>query len=296
MTVELPRTWVEELKREKDMREALERRKSMMQDPHVVALNYRIEHDDLFRYGEAEPLVHEEAEFRLQVRDEMARFEFKDHVHYATETDAQEAIKDFIRRWEFEAGLEGGPGYFRLKCHSGKVVDRNPATEPVAVMVPGPGVVLHASFEAFSLVPRYPLPPSHVSLNLYDSTVQKMYQRYMDDYRDPNRLTSMANFCLTVLEDSVDKFKRGDKRPNAAAKYNIDKSILGRIGRLCAKKGGRGARKNQGVDHELTSEERQFLSWSVKQMIRRAAEKAYDPDKDFPEIHMPDFQSKLETA
>ena len=296
MAVELPRAWLEELRRQKDVQEALERKKSMMKDPHVVALSYLIEHDDLFKYSEVEPLVHEEAGFRLQVRDEIARFEFKDHVHYATETDAQEAIKDFIHRWEFEAGLEGGPGYFRLKYHSGEVVDRNPATKPTAVMVSGPGAVLHASFETFSLVPKYPLPPSHARLNLCDPTVQKMYQRYMDDYRDPNRLTSMANFCLTVLEDSVDKSKREHKRNIAAAKYNIDQSILGEIGRLCTKKGGRGARKNQGVDHELTSEDRQFLSWAVEKMIRRAAEKAHDSDEDFPEIRMSDFQSKLGTA
>ena len=294
MAVELPRAWLEELRRQKDMQEAVEREKSMMKDPHVVALRYRIEHDDLFKYSEAEPLAYEEAGFRLQARDEMARFEFKDHVHYATETDAQEAIKDFIGRWEFEAGLEGGPGYFRLKYHSAEVVDRNPATRPTAVMVPGPGVVLHASFEAFSLLPKYPLPPSHARLNLCDSTVQRMYQRYMDDYRDPDRLTSMAHFCLTVLEDSVDESKR--KRKTAAAKYNIDESILGQIGHLCAEKGGRGARKNQGVDHELTSEDRQFLSWAVKQMIRRAAETAHDPDKEFPKVHMSDFQSTLETA
>ena len=296
MAIELPRAWMEELKRQKDRLDDLERRRSMMKDPHVLALNYLIEHDDCFKYDEAKPLVHEEPEFRLEVKDEKARFEFKDHVHYATETDAQEAIKDFIRRWEFEAGLERGPGYFRLKYYSGEVVDRNPATKPIAAMVSGLGGVLHASFEFFSLIPKYPLPPSHASLNLCDSTVQKMYQRYMDDYRDPHRLTSMANFCLTVLEDSVGKPKRGHKRKPAAAKYNIDQSILGEIGRLCTKKGGRGARKNQGVDHELTSEDRQFLSWAVKQMIRRAAEKAHNPDKDFPEIHMSDFQSKLETA
>ena len=107
----------------------------------------------------------------------------------------------------------------------------------------------------------------------------------------------MANFCLTVLEDSVDhSVDKSKKRKNAAAKYNIDVYILRQIGHLCTKKGGRGARKNQGVDHELTSEDRQFLSWAVKQMIRRAAEKAHSPDKDFPEIHRSDFQSKLETA
>ena len=67
-----------------------------MNDPHVVALIYRVEHGDGVTWNHAEPLVDPETpeEFRLQVKDKKARFELK--VHYAKESEARKAIENFI--------------------------------------------------------------------------------------------------------------------------------------------------------------------------------------------------------
>ena len=88
-------------------------------------------------------------------------------------------------------------------------------------------------------------------------------------------LTSMAQFCLTVLE------RASGGRKNAAKQYGIKFKVLRRVGSLCTNKGGR---KAQGVAESLTDLERDFLSNTAKTMIRRAAEKAHDPDKTFPQI------------
>ena len=45
----------------------------------------------------------------------------------------------------------------------------------------------------------------------------------------------------------------------------------------------------KGVSDDLTNEERRFLEEAIKKMIRRAAEKAYNPDANLPKISLSDF-------
>ncbi len=46
------------------------------------------------------------------------------------------------------------------------------------------------------------------------------------------------------------------------------------------------ARKHEGVDQDLTKEERHFLRQAVEKMIRRVAEKAHAPEKDLMTISL----------
>ena len=96
-----------------------------MNDPHVAALLYHVEHGESVSYEEAEPLVCDKSPaFRLAVKDKQVRFELKEH--HATEENAREAIEEYIRAWEFHACLENGPDSFRLKFRKAEIVDRNP--------------------------------------------------------------------------------------------------------------------------------------------------------------------------
>ena len=61
------------------------------------------------------------------------------------------------------------------------------------------------------------------------------------------------------------------------------------IANLEGPKGGSEARKADGVATELTEAERRFLKEAIRRMIRRAAEKAYDPHKNLPEISLSDL-------
>ena len=201
-----------------------------MNDPHVVALIYRVEHGDNVAYDEATPLVREEQAFRLEVEDKRARFVLKDH--YATEAEAREVIEEYIHIWEFDACLDRGPDFFRLKFQKAEIEDRNPPP-------PTPGVVdvsmtatagrptVSMKLTVFS--PSYPAPPSNVSLN---PDVQTMYQRYMDYCRDRKPLTSMAYFRLTVLE-----MKAGGKL-EAARRYQIGTHVFTKVGKFSSHKGG----------------------------------------------------------
>lgn len=258
-----------------------------MNDPHVVALIYRVEHGNSVDYREAKSLIHDEPAFRLEVKDNQARFELKDH--YATEEDARKTIKEYVRTWEFDACLEHGPDSFRLQFDSAEIVDRNPpaptpGTKDIAVTIRGGIGTWSVALTKVAL--SYPAPSSGV--NFRDPNVQTMHQRYMGYRQGYEPLASMAYFCLSILEHSMGAKKKG--RRAAAHEYKIDFSVLDRIGKLSSEKGGSDARKADGVDDDFTSQEIAFLRQAIKKMIRRAAEKAHSPDKEFPQISLSDLQ------
>ena len=257
-----------------------------MNDPHVVALFYRVEHGNSVNYREAKPLIREEPAFRVEVQDNQARFELK--AHYATEEDARKAVKDYIDDWEFDACLEHSPDYFRLKFDRAQIEDRNPppprpGVKNIAATIRGGAGT--CSVALTKVVLSYPAPPSGVHFGAPD--VQTMYQRYMVYRQGKEHLASMAYFCLSVLEHSTGE--KSNRRKAAAQKYQIEELVLDRIGKLSSEKGGPDARKADGVDKDFTSQESTFLKQAIKRMIRRAAEKAHSPDKALPQISLSDL-------
>ena len=202
-----------------------------MNDPHVAALVYKIEHGPSVDYRKAESIDHEEAEFRVKIANEEVRFEFKEH--YATEDAARKAIEDYIRAWEFGAGLENGPSCFKLKFDHAQIEDRNPT--------PG-GLELHAQPLRFDMmlskailtVSRncYPPPPSGVKIT---PDVQLMYDRYMDHLQGREKLLDVAYFCWTMVKDNpvtTTDFSRG-----VCTRYDQQTFWRRRRPRACEKEG-----------------------------------------------------------
>ena len=162
-----------------------------MNDPHVVALLYTIEHGQSVDYRKARPLDHEEAGFRVKITNQQTRFAFKEH--YATEDAARKAIEDYVRAWEFSACLENGPDYFKLKFDYAQIEDRNPT--PGVVMVSARPVRFEFKVGEATVVvspPRYPPAPSGLKLT---PDVQLMYDRYMD-YRQGRKGLLAASSCI----------------------------------------------------------------------------------------------------
>lgn len=263
-----------------------------MNDPHVAALLYRVEHGESFDYKEAKPLVCDKSPaFHLEVKDKQVRFELKEH--YATEEDAREAIEEYIRVWEFDAALKKGPDAFRLRFDKAEIVDRNPTPGVLTIRGTITGEPFKLSGGLILGFRKYPSPPSDFSLlGLLDPNAQTMFDRYMNYRRGGEPLPGAAYFCLTVLENMAEGKKRdGEGKRKAVSRYfQFDKDVLAEIGRLSSTKGGpAGARKSGGVSLDLTDEERRFLEEAVKKMIRRAAEKAHSPDADLPKIKLSDL-------
>ena len=261
-----------------------------MNDPHVVALIYTVDHGNSVIYDEAEPLCQEEEGFRLKVKDKKAWFYLKDH--YATEADARKVIEEFIHVWEFDVCLKRGPDFFRLKFEKAEIEDRSPTPGVVNVAVTFRAGIPTLSIAASVVVPSYPSPPSDISVT---PDVKTMYDRCIGYRRGHEPLTGMAYFCLNFLEylakEHQNKGQTKIKRRDAAAEYfQIGKKVLSRIGKLSTERGGPlGARKHKGVHRELTSEERQFLEEAIKKMIRRVAEKAHAPKKSLTKITFSDL-------
>ena len=243
-----------------------------MNDPHVAALIYKIEHGPSVDYRKAESIDHEEAEFRVKIANEEVRFELKEH--YATEDAARKAIEDYIRDWEFGAGLENGPSCFKLKFDHAQIEDRNPT--------PG-GLELHAQPLRFDMMVSkatltvfrncYPPPPSGLKIT---PDVQLMYDRYMDYLQGREKLLGMAFFCWSMVKDNTTDFSR---------------EVCNMISRISGGGGGpEHARKRAGIDEDpLTDQELRFFVEAIKAIIRRAAERAHDPDQNLPKISLSDL-------
>ena len=237
-----------------------------MNDPHVKALTYGLRHGDAVDYGAARELEFEDAGFRCTVADKRVRFEMVEH--FAEEGQAREAVETFIRRWEFEAYMEHGPGWLELEFVDSEVVDRDPSPGVLSLQLSS-RVEVTDSFTMTVCPKAYPSPPER-SLDVDNQDVQVLFVRYRGYRAGKEPLGSFANFCLTALESSVGGTK--GKRAKAAKRYGISRRVLDRIGDLCDKKGGDWARKGRGLGSPFSPEEEQFLETAVRKLIYRVAE------------------------
>ena len=244
-----------------------------MNDPHVVALLYIIEHGRSVDYSKAKPVDHEEAGFRVKITNRQMRFEFKEH--YATEDAARKAIEDYVRAWEFSACLANGPDSFKLKFDYAQIEDRNPT--PGVLTVNARPVRWEMKLgEPTVVVSRacYPPPPSGLKLT---HDVQTMYERYMGYLQGREPLPSMAYFCLTMIQNSLTTGV--DFSTNVAEKIRV----------ISTRRGGQQARKDVGKDMPLTAQESHFLEEAIKVLIRRAAERTHAPDSNLQMITLSDL-------
>ena len=255
-----------------------------MNDPRVVALNYKIEHHSSVDYDKASPLDHSEGDFEIHVEGNDVRFAM--NRHYATQSEAIEAIESYIRSWECLAALQNGPNEFKLVFVWAEIEDRAPmpgvvnvSVKPVRFNFSVGEPSIHVSRGA------YPRPPS--SKMEFSPEIKLMFDRYVGYRAHREPLTGMANFCLTVLVDTVQSGK--DHLKAAASHFDIDYKVLNKVGHLCACKGGAEARKALGIDQDLNGQERQFLEEVVKAIIQRAAEVAGDPNGPRDKIVLSDF-------
>lgn len=260
-----------------------------MNDPHVEALIYDIEHDRTVSYEGAAPIEIERPQFRLKVEDGRTRFELKEH--YATEQKARAVVDAFIEQWEFEETLETGPGQFALRFEKSEIMDRNPTPGVLSVSAHPVSWKFTVSSATGTVSRRYPKSPSEPKANIHDPDVETMHYRFTRYRKGHEELSSMAYFCLTMLEY---KF-RGNSREKAARHFCVATDVLNNIGRLTgdkAGKGGRGARKavdGEGIPEDFSPGEKCFLEHAIKHLILQAARVAAPSKTDLPIVTMADL-------
>ncbi len=246
-----------------------------MNDPHVVALIYKVLHDESVEYKNATPFRSESEKFCVVIENGVARFEMKEH--FSKENDALEALMPFIRSWELQANLERGPGEFELAFQKAEIVDRRPT--PGVVELQSIGIVMTVGTAKITVDRgRYPNPAPHLRV---DEDVESMNHRYTNYRRGKETLPAIGYFCLTVLEA-----RGGGSRSAAAQIFGVSSQVLGKLGRLTSEKGGKDARKSDGRISDYTDAERLWVETAIRMLIRRAAEIAFDPDQSLAEITM----------
>jgi hypothetical protein len=242
-------------------------------DPHIEALIYRIGHKESVNYANAAPLEHAESDFIIRIERGRARIEMQ--TDYVEVSEARAAVEPFLRAWELLAGLNYGPGEFEFVYEKANIIDRSPV----------PGLVGAAAFDAVGVLDithgtvsrsSFPPPPNGVAR---DVIVDLMFERYCLQRERRTTLADAANYCLTALETAA-----GGGRKQASARFNIDFSVLTKLGELAATKGGKEARKAEAWVGEYTPVERDWLTKVLPLIVRRAAEVAFDPDATRPPI------------
>ena len=262
-----------------------------MNDPHVTALHYWVEHDESVDYEGASPFEYENETLQVCVKDKQVTIRPKEH--YASEEEALEAVDIFVRNWEFDAAIDSGSSRFSLTYTGADIYDRNPApTPPGVISLAGHVRAGPARMHARLRVGRksYPSPSSGAMLNVDSNVVQAMLYRLEKHFRGIEPLASMAYFCLTTLMDSVPKGEgKASKHKQTRDHYGISLRVLAQVSRLSSEKGGSEARKAVGLGVDFTKEERIFLIAAVRAFIRRIAEKETFTKKCLPEITLADL-------
>ena len=251
-----------------------------MNDPHVVALEYRIEHGPDIDWSQAAPVDKAEDRFDVHAENGHVRFELKEH--HASEESARYAVEAcYIPNWEFDVGLVRGPNTFSLRFDRSEIKDRNPPSGPPTLSAHArTGVPTSTVNLAPPRPPSFPEPP-RVPIKR-SPNVDSMYRRYLRHLEGGEPLAGMAYYCLTTLEQMA------GGRDAAALQFGISKALLRRIGDLSTNKGGASARKAIGRTAPHTPDEERFLKSAVRTVIRRAAEVAYRPAANCNQINLGD--------
>ena len=252
-----------------------------MNDPHVVSLRYRVKTDKSVSYNKPPAVNVSGTAYDMTLNDDVLIVTMKEH--HPTVGSAMARVRDHLRAWELQTALDMGRGYLEFEFEKADVIDRDP---------PQPGIVMgHAAvvFRALSVSAtveshiakaKYPDPPSRFRASPMVEMLWNRYQMYLEG-RD--LLTTMGYVSLSTIQSEA------GGRSRAAAKFNIHRDVLDKLGTLTSDIGDEmTARKfdDQSTKRAHTTTEKEWVEAAVKKIIRRVAEHDYDPIAALPLITM----------
>jgi hypothetical protein len=252
-----------------------------MNDPHVEALHYRINHADSVDFEKASPLEWEHSAFSVRIENGHVAIVMKEH--HSTAESARAVAEPFLRAWELQSTLFSAADKFKFTFQNAEVIDRRPT--PRVLHAQAIEVKITSTVSAHMRVSRvrYPDPPVGLAC---DDNVDLMLTRYREWCERRRSLGDAAYFCLTVLRLAA----RNDKR-TLTQQFGIASSVINKLGMLTDEKGGKEARKAKGAKNEYTNAERTWLEEAMRAIIRRAAEVACDRHASRKQITMADLPS-----
>lgn len=206
-----------------------------MNDPHVVALIYKVQTGRSIDYDKALALDVRRDDLDIKVCDGEVRISFTD-THHSTADEARKAIGGFIEAWEIVTGLTRGPGEFDLKFHDAEIIDRAPSPGQIRRTGGAKGSCGGPSHFHFS-VDAYPPPPPDFKVSDELALMYRQYERYR---LGRATLAAVAYFCFTCIRSL------GKESGGPAKHFQISQKVLDAVRILSSRKGGgRGGRLMQ---------------------------------------------------
>jgi hypothetical protein len=206
--------------------------------------------------------------------------------HHPTVGSAMARVRDHLRAWEIQTALDIGRGYLAFEFDNPEVIDRNPpppGTSSGHAAIVEAGDLITATAVCHAAQGKYPDPPSRFLVSPMVEHLWNRYQMYLDS-RD--LLTTMGYVCLNTIQSDA------GGRTSAAAKFQIHKEVLDKLGALTSDVGDETtARKFDArtTERAHTEAEKAWIEAAVKKIIRRVAEHDHDPTAALSQITMADL-------
>ena len=168
-------------------------------DPHVVSLHYRLEHDEKVDFSRASALQHKTEEFFVEIAD--GKVTFTPKVHFASRDEAQAAVEPLVQSWEIDTELRRG---YRIKFvyEGSDVINRAEKPGDKTIYPEGMGRMRILGMDAKLIVTAntYPSPPDDFAADENVAAMMEVYRSFKDGTFP---ISSMGYRCLTHLEDST---------------------------------------------------------------------------------------------
>ena len=251
-----------------------------MVDPSVITLNYLLITAENTSFANPVMIEEEYLDFEIKLDEGNLVVEMKEH--FSSEAQARKMVEPFLKAWELDNFLKVGSKEISFEFFSSKIIDRNPIqsnghkilyAEVAEFLTAGDSIRCHL------IRKNYPKPPKGLS---YSPDVESLLRRYEGYLAGREPLTTMAYFCLSLLQSTA----KG--RWEASIKYNIELDILKRLGALTSERGDMtNARKldERSTLIPLNNVEIEWICQTIKLIIRRKAEYDFDPASILPIIN-----------
>jgi len=192
---------------------------------------------------------------------------------YSSVEDARKIVEEYLQLWEFAScfGSQENRIKFKFKDAEVKEIDFEPAQSDDSVIIEKLGTAFGVGsahpLKTTLFVNKYPQPPQN-GLKITPN-VETLQHRYINFLEDKECLTSMAYFCLTLVEVFCGK-KRG-RRKSAATNLCVDLDVLDTIGELSSTKGDEKTARKFPTKGPMSQNEEAWLKVAIRRLILQLA-------------------------
>ncbi len=195
----------------------------------------------------------------VEFSNELGFFKLSDKVlkislikHFSTVDQARAEVEIFLKKWEMTSDLASRLGSVRFEYDNSKMCDlRNPLAQIMAAQS-GTFVMKGGKVDLKLTLSDYPSPPDIFVSSPY---IEAAYAQWLEYHEKQNKpIQVVAYFILTCIEGAA------GGRTEAAREFNIERTILAKVGKLSSKKGGQLTARNMKL-HETNYQKEKKYGW-----------------------------------